>query len=352
MTIAQDKSARHIDANGWMYIERNPISKEGVFDYLGSEIGAPEPDRVYKVYRPGSELQKAADSFKLIPIIDDHELLGDAGTSTDERPPAGFVGSDVSFDAPYLMADIKITSPSLLSKIKGGKVELSPAYFCDWEPLQGTFDGLNYDYVQRIKSGNHLALVDVGRTGADVAVLDESPAMFATDRYAFDTGVIMDLQELVASLSDEDKEALLALLAPAAVNDAEEEEEKPAADTEEEETAVDADEEEEKPAQDKAPAFDAAAIAADAMAKAIKHIDARNAMIAKVQPHIGSVPKTAQDSAASVAVYALGKLGLKATADNAEAILTGYLHNRNTEVAVPVKTPKRSTSVNQFGWEE
>ena len=345
MTVAQDKSARQIDVNGWMYIERNPISKEGVFDYLGSEIGAPDPDRVYKVYRPGSELEKAADSFKLIPIIDDHELLGEAGTSTDERPPAGFVGSDVSFDAPYLMADIKITSPSLLSKIKGGKVELSPAYFCDWEPTQGVFDGLAYDYVQRIKSGNHLALVDVGRTGADVAVLDERTAITAIDRYAFDTGVVMDLQELVASLSDEDKQALLALLAPAVVD--EEVEEAAGDETPEEEQAAD-----EQVDEEEKPALDAAAIAADAMAKAIKHIDARNAMIARVQPHIGSVPKSAQDSAATVAVYALQKIGLKATADNAEAILTGYLHNRNTEVAVPVKTPKRSTAVNQFGWEE
>lgn len=345
MTVAQDKSARQIDVNGWMYIERNPISKEGVFDYLGSEIGAPEPDRVYKVYRPGSELEKAADSFKLIPIIDEHELLGEAGTSTDERPPAGFVGSDVYFDAPYLMADIKITSPSLLSKIKGGKVELSPAYFCDWEPTQGTFDGLAYDYVQRIKAGNHLALVDVGRTGADVAVLDERTAITAIDRYAFDTGVIMDLQELVASLSDEDKQALLALLAPAVVD--EETEEVAGDETPEEEQAAD-----EQVDEEEKPALDAAAIAADAMAKAIKHIDARNAMIARVQPHIGSVPKIAQDSAASVAVYALGKLGLKATADNAEAILTGYLHNRNTEVTAPVKTHKRSTEVNQFGWEE
>lgn len=346
MTIAQDKSARHIDVNGWMYIERNPISKEGVFDYLGSEIGAPEPDRVYKVYRPGSELQKAADSFKLIPIIDEHELLGEAGTSTDERPPAGFVGSDVSFDAPYLMADIKITSPSLLSKIKGGKVELSPAYFCDWEPTQGVFDGLAYDYVQRIKAGNHLALVDVGRTGADVAVLDERTAITAIDRYAFDTGVIMDLQELVASLSDEDKQALLALLAPAVV--VEETEEVAGDETQEEEQAAD-----EQVDEEEKPALDAAAIAADAMAKAIKHIDARNAMIARVQPHIGSVPKSAQDSAATVAVYALQKIGLKATADNAEAILAGYLHNRSTAADQPVTKPaKRSTAVNQYGWED
>ena len=341
-------SARKMDVNGWMYIANNPISKEGVFDYLGSEIGAPEPDKFYKVYRPGDELQKAADSFNLIPIIDDHELLGAAGTSTDERPPAGFVGSNVHFDAPYLVGDIKITSPTLLNKIKGGKVELSPAYFCDWEPLQGTFDGLDYDYVQRIKAGNHLALVDVGRTGADVAVLDERAAITAIDRYAFDTGVVMDLQELVASLSEEDKQALLALLAPAVV-DEETEEEKAAGDEtpEEEQAADETAEEEEKPA------LDAAAIAADAMAKAIKHIDARNAMIARVQPHIGSVPKSAQDSAATVAVYTLQKIGLKATADNAEAILAGYLHNRSTAADQPVTKPaRRSTAVNQYGWED
>ena len=88
----------------------------------------------------------------------------------------------------------------------------------------------------------------------------------------------MDLQELVASLSDEDNQALLALLAPAVVDEETEETEEVAGDeTPEEEQAADeqVDEEEE-------PALDAAAIAADAMAKAIKHIDARNAMIALV----------------------------------------------------------------------
>ena len=156
----------------------------------------------------------------------------------------------------------------------------------------------------------------------------------------------MDLQELVASLSDEDKQALLALLAPAVVD--EEVEEAAGDETPEEEQAAD-----EQVDEEEKPALDAAAIAADAMAKAIKHIDARNAMIARVQPHIGSVPKSAQDSAATVAVYALQKIGLKATADNAEAMLAGYLHNRSTAADQPVTKPaKRSTAVNQYGWED
>lgn len=35
---AQDRSARVVDDNGWINVEGNPISKVGVFDYLGSEI--------------------------------------------------------------------------------------------------------------------------------------------------------------------------------------------------------------------------------------------------------------------------------------------------------------------------
>ncbi|MDE9567464.1 DUF2213 domain-containing protein, partial [Xenorhabdus bovienii] len=38
--------------NGWLEVKDNPISKVGVFDYMGSEIGAPNPGDLYRVYRP------------------------------------------------------------------------------------------------------------------------------------------------------------------------------------------------------------------------------------------------------------------------------------------------------------
>ncbi len=59
---AMDKvSARVTDVNGYMTIQGNPISKEGVFDYLGSQLpGAPAEDanKIFKVYRPAEELEK------------------------------------------------------------------------------------------------------------------------------------------------------------------------------------------------------------------------------------------------------------------------------------------------------
>lgn len=350
-------SKRIYDNNGWLYIPKNPISKAGVFPYLGSEIGAPETTRIYNVLRSPEELTKAAETFRLIPIIDDHELLGSIGTSTDERPAAGMTGETVTYEHPYLYSSIKITSDALQKQLARGKIELSPAYTCDWLEESGVYEGEQYDYVQKINHGNHLALVEKGRTGADVAVLDH---------YAFDTGGLlpMTLEELLAAigaLSDEDKAKLQAALSPAA----DEEKDEVAKDDEvtdivEEtdavaEAAVEAAENAEavleaaEELQDK--------IAQDAMHKAVKHIDARNAMAARVKPFIGAVPTAAMDSAESIAAYACKKFGVKHGKGQATAVITGYLHGRKPASAKSVAQDKAVVSTHKpqasvFGWEK
>lgn len=169
------ESKRQMDWNGFMEVRDNPISKVGVFDYLGSEIpGADEPDRIYKVYRPAEELarQETIDSFKLMPFIDEHEVLGKAGMPAERKGMQGTLGEQIYFDAPYLRGNIKIHSSAAQSLIKAGKVELSPCYGCDWVKGDGTYEGQPYQYTQRNIMGNHLALVEEGRTGPDVAVQD------------------------------------------------------------------------------------------------------------------------------------------------------------------------------------
>ena len=44
------------DYNGYVFVNKRPISKVGIFEYLGSSIGAEDPDRIYKIYRPDEEL--------------------------------------------------------------------------------------------------------------------------------------------------------------------------------------------------------------------------------------------------------------------------------------------------------
>ena len=172
--MAQE-SKRSYDWNGFMEVKANPISKIGVFPYLGSEIpGAPDPEKVYQVYRPAEELSNPAtiDSFRNKPLLDDHEIIGIHGMPAERKGIQGTIGEKVYFESPYLLGNIVVHSSAAQTLIKNGKTELSPCYGCDWVEESGVFEGKEYQYVQRNLRANHLALVDEGRTGPDVAVQD------------------------------------------------------------------------------------------------------------------------------------------------------------------------------------
>lgn len=170
-------SARQYDMNGWFEIEANPLSKVGVFPYTGASIGAPEPDRIYMVYRPEEELADpaCAESFKLTPWVDDHTWLGDpevGGVPAEVKGVHGVVGEKVFFRDGTLFGNIKVFSETLARLIASGKRELSLGYKCMYEAVSGVWNGQRYDYIQRNIRGNHLALVQEGRMGPDVAVMD------------------------------------------------------------------------------------------------------------------------------------------------------------------------------------
>ncbi|PHM70340.1 DUF2213 domain-containing protein [Xenorhabdus sp. KJ12.1] len=188
-------SKRTYDLNGWLEVKDNPISKVGVFDYLGSEIGAPVADQIYKVLRPQEELENIAtiNSFKLMPFVDEHEMLGKEATPAERKGIEGVIGESVYFDYPYLKGNIKILSSSALNQINSGKIELSPGYRCRYDFTPGTFDGEHYDAIQRDIRANHLALVEEGRTGPDVAVQDQRI-------------ITIDTKELVSMATEEDKD--------------------------------------------------------------------------------------------------------------------------------------------------
>lgn len=191
---ALDRSARVEDVNGWIEIKGNPISKVGVYPYLGAQIGAADPAKIYMVYRPAEALNnpKTIDSFKLLPWTDEHAMLGEGFTPAEEKGVHGVIGEDVYFDAPYLRANIKIWSDSLASKVNGGKIELSPGYRCEYVEQSGVFEGERYDYIQTNILGNHLALVTQGRTGPDVAVLDHLKITLDTGEFMPKKGTGLD----------------------------------------------------------------------------------------------------------------------------------------------------------------
>lgn len=172
-----------VDDNGFWIIKKNPISKEGVFPYLGHTISADcEPNKVYKVYRSGETLKESVPTWDNPPkpFIEDHEMLGEGFTAVDDRHVQGVISNPVYEDG-VLYADIAVYSESLKESIENGKKELSLGYFCKYRKESGVFDGEEYDYVQEDMVGNHIALVDAGRCGSDVKVFDSRCTMDKLD---------------------------------------------------------------------------------------------------------------------------------------------------------------------------
>ena len=174
------QSARKHDLNGWYEIADNPLSKSGVFEYLGASISAPEPDRIYRVYRPESELSDPAciNSFKLLPWVVDHDMLGEGELPAEKKGVEGIVGQDVYYQDGYLKGNIKVFSDRLAELIQSGMKELSLGYKCVYEFEPGSFEGQPFDAIQRKIRGNHLATVEEGRMGRDVSVLDNALITF------------------------------------------------------------------------------------------------------------------------------------------------------------------------------
>lgn len=164
---------KQIDHNQFWLIKDNPITKAGVFPYLGKQISPElEPDKIYQVYRPAEEIRKAADTFKLVPLVDNHTMIGKDFTPAEEKGVHGVLGEEIKEKDGVLYADVKIFSESLKNLIQNGKKELSLGYFCEYDLTPGEYHGVHYDAVQRSLRGNHIALVDNGRMGHDVRVMD------------------------------------------------------------------------------------------------------------------------------------------------------------------------------------
>lgn len=175
--------AKKVDTNSFWYIKHNPISKEGVFPYLGHTISDEcEPNKIYKVYRPAKTLADSVESWDNPPkpFLEEHTMVGEGFTPIDERPVQGIMYNPEYKDG-VLYADLAIYSEDMKQSIENGKKELSLGYFCKYKKERGVFKGEVYDYVQYDMVGNHIALVDAGRCGSDVKVFDHKCTMDSLD---------------------------------------------------------------------------------------------------------------------------------------------------------------------------
>ena len=342
------------DFNGWFEVPRNPISKAGVFPYLGSALGPDiikenniDPEKVYMVLRPPEELAKPEFliSCSLLPWVNDHAMLGDEEsgyTRPEEKGIGGVTGEQVVFDDTddTVYSNIKLFSEAHKNEVANGKTPLSLGYRCAYKWAPGEYKGEKYDLIQVNLRGNHLASVDDGRMGPTVAVLDHNDIKGAS---AMD-----EIQKLLAALAE-----AIAKLVPAkdpadvVVEDADDTAADTAAadaDTTADTTAADADDTAAADADADTSATDAAddvvAVDADdtkpvtveAMDAAVNSrvmqqfqaIQRGQALAAKLKPHVGVFDHSGKTEA-QIAAYGVKKLGLNVDKGTEVSSLKGYL---------------------------
>ena len=166
-----------VDHNNFWLMADNPISKVGIYPYLGSQISENLiPNKLYNVLRPAEEVgsEESLKSLRLLPIVDEHAMLGGENgmINPEEKGIHGVIGEKVYLKDGTIYADLKIFSEALKEEIANGKKQLSLGYFCDYDPTPGEYNGQHYDAIQRNLRGNHLALVEEGRMGPDVRIMD------------------------------------------------------------------------------------------------------------------------------------------------------------------------------------
>ena len=322
------KSAREKDTNGFFEVKNNPLSKVGVFDYSGAMIGAEDKSKIYKVYRPASELKakECIDSFKLLPFVDDHTMLGKDATPAEQKGVQGVIGEDVYFKDGVLYGNIKVFSEALKSKIENGKIELSCGYRCSYVFEEGTYEGQKYEAIQKDIRGNHLALVDEGRMGKEVAVLDSM--VFTLDgKEIIMEEEIKKLQEALAALTEK-VSALTKDADEKKAADKKAKDEEDAAKKAKDETVKKDEEAADKKAKDEEvkedPKKEAGMDAALIRKEILKEIGEKQKLYEKISPIVGTFDSSDM-SLEDMGKYAVEKLKLDCE-DGAEiSMLNGYI---------------------------
>ena len=154
-------------SEGFLICRNVPIARIGPQDYYARELQLDgDPNRMVKVNRYERDVFDKATiaSFEGKPVTDTHP---DEAVSPDNYSKlAKGHAQNVRREGDYIVADLYINDASLISEIQSGKKrEVSCGYLCNYEP-----DGS--DYKQTHIRGNHVAVVQSGRAGHEVAIKD------------------------------------------------------------------------------------------------------------------------------------------------------------------------------------
>jgi hypothetical protein len=150
--------------------------RDGVLEYLGSEIGMEPAGKIFTVYRSPATIASAANLMAGIPILAGHIEPGTEGTDYDSRiESASLIDSfDELYDSTLAIRNSVVLGPAIQAELDSGNFEASLGYHGKLFPHD------KYDFEQRDIVPTHLAVVENGRCGSGCRFLDRKPTLEAT----------------------------------------------------------------------------------------------------------------------------------------------------------------------------
>lgn len=150
--------------------------RDGVLEYLGSELGMEPADKIFYVYRSPATIASAASLMPGIPLLGDHIEPGTEGEgATSKVESASLIDAfDEATASTLAIRNMVSVDEAMQQELESGKRELSLGYTGSLVPHD------KYDFEQRDIIPTHLAVVERGRCGSGCRFLDRKPNPEAT----------------------------------------------------------------------------------------------------------------------------------------------------------------------------
>lgn len=171
--LDKESNLRIDPSTGFLYGKAR-LTRTGVFDYYD------DSGNLMREYRSQEEVfdKDSVQSLSMKPIVNDHPFSIVTSDNVNLLQ-VGSVGEVINIDGQFLISNIIVTDKDMVDTILNRKsvglpTELSCGYSCMLVPEIGHHDSDGYyTFAQKNIRYNHVAIVDRGRAGDQVRILDK-----------------------------------------------------------------------------------------------------------------------------------------------------------------------------------
>lgn len=163
-------SNMQVTKEGYLTVKA-PVTRPGVFPYQRADgsiqLEAKLPENLFA--------SETIQSLNAKPVTNDHPSEP-VNASNHQKYAKGTTHTDACVSDNKLFVSFTITDSKTIQAVRDGKRELSLGFESEVVKESGTYAGERYDAVQKSVLVNHLAIVDEGRVGPEIAIRGDSAA--------------------------------------------------------------------------------------------------------------------------------------------------------------------------------